>query len=146
MDKMEKSEQVLSWHRILQLLVHAVKLYPHASTAMVSHKSSVSADDHDHCQWSDISELWFLAMQGLKTNEFLSMIMFCCFFFPELTALVTHSQQFGADLFQVASEGSVLQQFADALRALVQFQSSEWKFTFLTKYNSLWFIVSFTCS
>ena len=60
-NKMEKSEQMLSWHRILQLLVHAVKLYPHAST--ISHKSSVSAVDA-HCQWSEISELWFLAMQG----------------------------------------------------------------------------------
>ena len=53
----------MSWHRILDLLVHAVKLYPHAST--VSHQS-VSAVDVRHCQWSDISELWFLAMQGLK--------------------------------------------------------------------------------
>ena len=47
-------------------------------------------------------------------------------FFSELSALVTHCQQFGADLLQVASEGSVQQQFAEVLRSLVQLQSCEW--------------------
>lgn len=49
------------------------------------------------------------------------------FFSPELSALVTHSHQFGADLLEVAaSEGSsVVQQFTDVLRSLVQLQSSE---------------------
>jgi hypothetical protein len=47
------------------------------------------------------------------------------YFLPELSALVTHSQQFGADLLQAASEGSVLQQFTDVVRSLVELQSSE---------------------
>ena len=47
-------------------------------------------------------------------------------FLSELTTLVTHSQQFGADLLQVAPEGSVMQQFADVLKSLVQLESSEW--------------------
>lgn len=68
---------MLSWHRILELLVHAVRMYPHAST--VSHKSSVSVDAHH--QWSDISELWFLAMQGLKTNPIFLISMMIYFFF-----------------------------------------------------------------
>ena len=46
-------------------------------------------------------------------------------FFSELSALVTHCQQFGADLLQVASEGSVQQQFAEVLRSLVQLQGCE---------------------
>ena len=58
------------------------------------------------------------------------------FFLSELTALVTHSQQFGADLFQVASEGNILQEFADVLRALVQLQSSEWQFSLLYSYHT----------
>ena len=69
MERLKTSEQVSVWGRILQLLVDTAKLYPQAST--VSHKSSVSVDTRQ--QWSDVSELWFLAMQGRfeeKSNSF----------------------------------------------------------------------------
>ena len=65
---------------------------------------------------------------NLKKNPAFSVSNENCYFFPELSALVTHSHQFGADLLQVSmSEGNsvIVQQFADVLRSLVQLQSSE---------------------
>ena len=49
---------LVSWCNILRLLLNVLQCCPHSVLAGASHNNSTGAD------WSEVSELWFLAMQG----------------------------------------------------------------------------------
>lgn len=66
--QMRTSELTSACCKILQLLLHTVKLFPQVSKALkpavLSKSSQLATIDTDNYHWSDVSELWFLTMQG----------------------------------------------------------------------------------
>ena len=147
--ELKTSNQISSWRRILQLLLSTVKLCPQASAVQnaPAAASSVESSSSSSCLWSDLSELWFLAMQGDWFT--VRSCIFCCigaslrmFYYPsfklpvchiktllisfplELTALVASSQTFKDGLVHTVSQISVVQEFTDVLKVFVELQES----------------------
>ena len=54
---------VVSWYNILQLLLNVLQCCPHSVMTGASRTTTIGAD------WSEVSELWFLSMQGESGDD-----------------------------------------------------------------------------